>query len=86
MADLRLELEALELKNSCPRDTFDFSLAGLRQNSWDWDLVVKSSHPTNCWYQRACNFNLYVKDGVVLREEQVENYPGPNDPTVPLTR
>ena len=83
MADLRLELEALELKDSCPRDTFDFSLAGLRQNSWDWDLVVKSSHPTNCWYQRACNFNLYVKDGVVLREEQVGNYPGPNDPTVP---
>lgn len=83
MADLRLELEGLESRDGELPDTSEFSPSDVQRNLWDWDLVVKSSHPTNCWYQRACNFNLYVKDGIVLREEQVGNYPAPNDPTVP---
>jgi DMSO reductase family type II enzyme molybdopterin subunit len=83
MADLRLELEGLELKGGRLTDTSQFSLDDIQRSHWDWDRVVKGSHPTNCWYQRACNFNLYVKDGVVLREEQVGNYPAPNDPSVP---
>ncbi|MBI2088791.1 MAG: molybdopterin-dependent oxidoreductase [Deltaproteobacteria bacterium] len=71
------------MKGDPRSDTFTFSSGELQKSSWEWDRVVKSSHPTNCWYQRACNFNLYVKDGVVLREEQVGNYPAPNDASVP---
>ncbi|MFQ5814732.1 MAG: hypothetical protein ACE5I2_16260, partial [Anaerolineae bacterium] len=67
MTTLELRLEGL-----IPNDTArvrDYDLRTLRQQELVWDRVVKSSHLTNCWYQRACNFNLYVKDGVVLREE-----------------
>ena len=64
-------------------ETPDFSLGEVRRTPWRWDKVVKSSHLTNCAYQQACNFNLYVKDGVVVREEQAANYPRRNDPLVP---
>jgi len=82
LSTLRLKLDGLSADNlSSMQSAYD--LKTLRRQSWDWDRVVKSSHLTNCWYQRACNFNLYVKDGVVLREEQVGNYPPPNDPEAP---
>ncbi|MEK7378188.1 MAG: molybdopterin-dependent oxidoreductase [Candidatus Binatota bacterium] len=83
MTDLRLKLEGLEAKEGRLSDTPDFSLGAVRQNIWDWDKVVKGSHLTNCWYQTACNYNIYVKDGVVLREEQAANYPPQNDPLAP---
>ncbi len=83
MATLQLELSGLTaLENHSLADS-PYDIATLRQQSWQWDRIVKSSHLTNCWYQRACNFNLYVKDGIVLREEQVANYPAPNDPDAP---
>ena len=83
MTDLKLKLERLEAKEGRLSDTSDFSLGAVRQNIWDWDKVVKGSHLTNCWYQTACNYNIYVKDGVVLREEQAANYPPQNDPLAP---
>ncbi len=83
MTDLKLKLERLEAKEGRLSDTPDFSLGAVRQNIWDWDRVVKGSHLTNCWYQTACNYNIYVKDGVVLREEQAANYPPQNDPLAP---
>ena len=83
MTDLRLKLEGLAAKEGRLSDTPDFSLGAVRQNIWDWDRVVKGSHLTNCWYQTACNYNIYVKDGVVLREEQAANYPPQNDPLAP---
>ena len=42
---------------------------------WRWDKVVRSSHFVNCWYQSNCAFNVYVKDGIVWREEQTADYP-----------
>ncbi len=45
---------------------------------WKWDRVAKGTHHVNCWYQRGCNWNVYVKDGVVLREEQAGIYPQTN--------
>jgi len=40
---------------------------------WTWDSVVKGTHGwVNC--RSACNWDLYVKDGVVVREEQTANY------------
>lgn len=83
MADLKLELAALAPKDSTLPDVVDFSPAAVQRDVWDWDRVVKGSHLTNCWYQQACNFNLFVKDGVVLREEQAANYPPQNDPQAP---
>ncbi|MCK6556045.1 molybdopterin-dependent oxidoreductase [Candidatus Binatia bacterium] len=42
---------------------------------WAWDKIVRSSHFVNCWYQAHCSFNVYLKDGVVWREEQAADYP-----------
>jgi DMSO reductase family type II enzyme molybdopterin subunit len=42
---------------------------------WTWDAVAKGTHYVNCAYQRGCAWNVYVKDGVVWREEQVGDYP-----------
>ncbi|RMD81329.1 MAG: ethylbenzene dehydrogenase, partial [Candidatus Dadabacteria bacterium] len=45
------------------------------RQKWTWDRIAKSSHFTNCWYQSHCAWNVYVKDGLVWREEQVAGYP-----------
>ncbi|MFQ5684729.1 MAG: molybdopterin-dependent oxidoreductase [Candidatus Binatia bacterium] len=83
MITLSLRQERLTPADSSWGNIRDFDLRRLRRQEIKWDRIVKSSHLTNCWYQRACNYNLFVKDGVVLREEQVGNYPAPNDPLVP---
>jgi DMSO reductase family type II enzyme molybdopterin subunit len=41
---------------------------------WKWDKIAKSTHFVNCWYQRNCSWNVYVKEGVVWREEQAGIY------------
>ncbi|MFQ5473924.1 MAG: hypothetical protein ACE5FA_13720, partial [Dehalococcoidia bacterium] len=39
------------------------------RQKWTWDHVVRGAHHViNC--ASACPFNLFVKDGIVLREEQ----------------
>jgi DMSO reductase family type II enzyme molybdopterin subunit len=83
MTDLKLALESFEPGSGGLARAADYSHDAMRRANWEWDKVVKSSHLTNCAYQQACNFNLYVKDGVVLREEQAANYPARNDPSVP---
>ncbi|MBW2273339.1 MAG: molybdopterin-dependent oxidoreductase [Deltaproteobacteria bacterium] len=45
---------------------------------WAWDRIAKGTHHGNCWYQRCCNWNVYVKDGIVWREEQAGTYPQTN--------
>ncbi len=41
--------------------------------NWSWDRVVRGTHlRANCF--SACSFDLYVKDGVVWREEQADVY------------
>ena len=59
-------------------DTFE----SIYREKWTWDSVVKGSHFVNCWYQRGCNWNVYVKDGVVWREEQAGIYEQ-IDPRIP---
>ncbi|MDH3212616.1 MAG: molybdopterin-dependent oxidoreductase [Myxococcales bacterium] len=46
---------------------------------WVWDSVAKGTHYVNCAFQRGCAWNVYVKDGVVWREEQVADYPQTHD-------
>jgi anaerobic selenocysteine-containing dehydrogenase len=52
------------------------------RQQWRWDRVVKGTHYVNCAYQRGCAWNVYVKDEMVWREEQVAHYPRTNA-TVP---
>jgi DMSO reductase family type II enzyme molybdopterin subunit len=54
----------------------------LYRRGFTWDSVHKSTHHVNCWYQRGCNWNVYVKEGVVFREEQAATYEQTN-PGVP---
>jgi len=43
------------------------------RRAWSWDRVVRGTHlRANCF--SACAFDLYVKDGVVWREEQANVY------------
>jgi DMSO reductase family type II enzyme molybdopterin subunit len=83
MKRLDLELQGLEPNGVASAGAPAYDLRELRARQWEWDRVVKGSHLVNCAYQLACNMNLYVKDGVVLREEQAANYPPPNDPGTP---
>ncbi len=53
----------------------------LYRGKWTWDRVVKGTHiRTNCI--AACSWNVYVKDGMVWREEQNTIYQ-PSHPSVP---
>jgi DMSO reductase family type II enzyme molybdopterin subunit len=54
----------------------------LFRKKWTWDRVAKGTHEVNCWYQRCCTWNVFVKDGIVWREEQSATYPQTN-PGVP---
>jgi len=45
------------------------------RKKWTWDRIVKSSHAVNCWHGAGCIFDVYVKDGLVFREEQAADYP-----------
>ena len=44
------------------------------RGKWAWDKVVRSTHFVNCWYQAHCAWDVYVKDGLVWREEQAADY------------
>ena len=44
----------------------------LMRQKWTWDKVAHGTHGTNC--QGGCAFNVYVKDGIVWREEQQGEY------------
>jgi len=40
---------------------------------WTWDKVVRSTHSANC--TGSCSWKVYVKNGVMVREEQASDYP-----------
>ncbi len=83
MAHLTLCPRELTLSNSGGGNEPAYSLAQITQRPLEWDRVVKTSHLVNCWYNWQCLFNVYAKDGLVLREEQVGTYPPPHDEAVP---
>lgn len=47
----------------------------LYRKRFEWDRRVRCTHLVNCWYQRNCSWDVFVKDGLVLREEQAGEYP-----------
>ena len=67
---------------SMAREASYQGFADIYRKQWTWDRVVKGTHYVNCAYQRGCAWNVYVKDGVVWREEQVGSYEQTN-PEVP---
>ncbi len=48
------------------------------RSRWRWDSVSKGTHLLNCWYQRNCAYNVYVRDGRVAFEEPAAQYPRTN--------
>src|SRR5574340_1208639 len=44
---------------------------------WQWDKVARGTH-TNANCVAACSWNLYVRDGIVWREEQSAPYTASN--------
>lgn len=50
------------------------SIEDIYRGRWKWDKVTRGTHCVDC-YPGNCAWNVYVKDGVVLREEQAANYP-----------
>jgi dimethylsulfide dehydrogenase subunit alpha/complex iron-sulfur molybdoenzyme family reductase subunit alpha len=54
----------------------DFSYRGwedLYRQEWTWDKVGHAAHCVNCLAN--CAWDIYVKDGIVVREEQTSRYP-----------
>jgi complex iron-sulfur molybdoenzyme family reductase subunit alpha len=45
----------------------------LYRRQYGWDKVVRSTHSANC--TGSCSWKIYVKDGVMVREEQAADYP-----------
>ena len=45
----------------------------LYRKQWTWDKVVRSTHSANC--TGSCSWNVYVRNGVMIREEQAADYP-----------
>jgi DMSO reductase family type II enzyme molybdopterin subunit len=53
----------------------------LYRSAWRWDRIARGTHTSaNCI--ASCAWNLYVRDGLVWREEQSAPY-APSNPTVP---
>ena len=51
----------------------------LYRDEFTWDHVGYAAHCINC--VGNCAFRIYVKDGIVLREEQLAEYPQINPDT-----
>ncbi|MGE0621238.1 MAG: molybdopterin-dependent oxidoreductase [Pseudomonadales bacterium] len=74
-----LEYGSAESAGDTPQPLHDWQ--DLYRQRWSWDSVFKGTHGwVNC--RSACNWDLYVKDGVVVREEQAANYAA-SEPGVP---
>ena len=52
----------------------------LYRKKWTWDKIVHTTHWLGCGGQ--CMWNVFVKDGVALREEQIE-HPRSTNPEYP---
>lgn len=64
-----------------PKRTKLGSWEDLYRERWTWDKVAKGSHAwANC--RSTCEWDLYVKDGIVVREEQSATYEQ-SEPGVP---
>lgn len=49
----------------------------LYRRQFTWDRVVRSTHSANC--TGSCSWKVFVRDGIMLREEQAADYPRINE-------
>lgn len=57
-------------------DSFNYPYRGWEdfyRDEWTWDTVARSTHSQNC--TGSCSWNVFVKDGIIMREEQAADYP-----------
>jgi complex iron-sulfur molybdoenzyme family reductase subunit alpha len=67
-------LEEFDLLSTDPLRTYPYrGWEELYREQFTWDRVVRSTHSANC--TGSCSWKVYVKDGVMLREEQAADYP-----------
>ena len=68
MSEATLQLQALGAKREASGAPYQ-SWQALYRHKWTWDRVVKGTcNRADCI--SACSLNLFVKDGIVWREEQ----------------
>lgn len=61
-----------------PLRTYPYrSWEDLYRNQWKWDKVVRSTHSANC--TGSCSWNVFVRDGIMIREEQAADFPRINE-------
>lgn len=49
----------------------------LYRREWTWDRIARSTHSANC--TGSCSWKVFVKDGLIWREEQAADYPAINE-------
>jgi len=68
------QLEEFDIIDVDPLRTYPYrSWEDLYRRQFTWDKVVRSTHSANC--TGSCSWKVYVKDSVMLREEQAGDYP-----------
>jgi complex iron-sulfur molybdoenzyme family reductase subunit alpha len=67
-------LAAFEVVDVDPLRSYPYrGWESLYRRQFSWDRVVRSTHSANC--TGSCSWKVYVKDGIMLREEQAADYP-----------
>jgi complex iron-sulfur molybdoenzyme family reductase subunit alpha len=68
------ESAQLDVDDFDPLDFYPYrGWESLYRDQFQWDKVVRSTHSANC--TGSCSWMVYVKDGVMVREEQAGDYP-----------
>lgn len=71
-------LQEFDIINADPLKEYAYrGWEDLYREQFTWDRVVRSTHSANC--TGSCSWKVYVKDGVMLREEQAADYPRINE-------
>jgi complex iron-sulfur molybdoenzyme family reductase subunit alpha len=74
----RAALEEFDIVDVDPLQSYPYrGWEDLYRKQFTWDRVVRSTHSANC--TGSCSWKVYVKDGVMLREEQAGDYPRINE-------
>jgi complex iron-sulfur molybdoenzyme family reductase subunit alpha len=72
------KLEEFDVVNVDPLRDYPYrGWEDLYREEYTWDRVVRSTHSANC--TGSCSWKVYVKDGIMLREEQAGDYPRINE-------
>jgi complex iron-sulfur molybdoenzyme family reductase subunit alpha len=76
---LSLDLRFLSLQAQAgPQTVTDYrGWEDLYRQQWTWDKIARSSHSINC--TGSCSWKVFVKDGIIWREEQAGDYPAISD-------